>query len=183
MIGFLFFFFGVLSVLGMCGLAAWTDFKGFRIPNIVPVIILASFIIAFAVTSLTHQSDIIFMSLRSHLIAFGIVFAVTLLMFAIKAVGAGDSKMMAAVALWLGTAGLIPFLFYMALTGGVLGIASLLLRKYKPLKAPAKGTWLEQAQEGANKVPYGIAIAVGTFAAFLFSGYFSPEKWSAMLNL
>ena len=187
MIGFLFFFFGVMTALGMCGLAAWTDFKGYRIPNVVSVIIVVAFIVAFSITSMTGQNEIIFASWKSHLGAFVFVLFVTMAMFAVKIMGAGDSKMASAVSLWLGWSGLMPFLFYMTMTGGLLAVASILLKKYKPLKTPLPafiaGTWLEKAQTGVNKVPYGIAIATGALIAFIFLGYFSPEKWSDMMNL
>lgn len=183
MIGFLFFFFGVMAALGMCGLAAWTDYKGYRIPNLVSVVIVVSFVVAFGVTYLTGQNEIIFMSWKSHLASFVIVLLATMVMFAFKIMGAGDSKMAAALSLWLGWGGLVPFLFYMAMMGGVLAAVSIVLKKYKPLKNPPTGTWLENAQAGTNKLPYGIAIAVGALIAFVFAGYFSPEKWSEMMNL
>ncbi len=187
MIGFLFFFFGVVTALGMCGLAAWTDFKGYRISNTVSVIIVASFAVAFGITYLTGQNEIIFSSWQSHLGSFFIVLIITMAMFAFKALGAGDSKMASAVALWLGWGGMVPFLFYMALMGGILAGVSIFLKKKKPLKQPLpvpfQNTWLESAQSGTNKVPYGIAIAVGALVAFIFNGYFSPDKWSDMINL
>ncbi|PZP55914.1 MAG: hypothetical protein DI586_05330 [Micavibrio aeruginosavorus] len=187
MIGFIFFFFGIIAAIGMSGLAAWTDFKGYRIPNIISVIIAASFVTAFGITFLTGQNEIIFFSWQSHLGSFFLVLIITMAMFAFKALGAGDSKMASAIALWLGWGGLVPFLFYMALTGGVLALVSIILKKYKPFKLPLpgilRGSWLENAQIGVNKVPYGIAIAVGALIAFVFNGYFSFEKWSEMMNL
>ncbi len=183
MIGFLFFFFGIMATLGMCGLAAWSDFKGFRIPNIVPVITAVSFVVAYGVTRMTGQYEAVFFPMGSHLGSALAVLLVTMAMFAFKILGAGDSKMAAALSLWLGLPGLAPFLFYMALAGGVIAAASLVLKKYKPLKSPPKGTWLEKAQEGTNDVPYGIAIALGALVAFSFIGYFSPDKWNAMINL
>ncbi len=187
MIGFMFFFFGALTTLGMCALAAWTDFKGYRISNSISLIIVAAFLAAFAITHLTGQNAVVFSSWQSHLGSFFIVLIVTMAMFAFKALGAGDSKLASAVALWLGWGGMVPFLFYMALTGGLLAAMAIFLKKKKPLKLPLpqalQNTWLETAQDGTNKVPYGIAIATGAFIAFLFNGYFSPDKWSEMMNL
>lgn len=187
MIGFLIFFFGVITALGMCGLAAWTDFKGYRIPNIVSLVIVVAFLAAFAMTTFTGQNEIIFTSWKSHLGSFIVVLLVTMAMFGLKIMGAGDSKMATAVALWLGWEGMLPFLFYMAMTGGLLAVASVVLKKYKPLRmplsAPWAGSWLESAQAGTNKVPYGIAIATGALIAFIFLGYFDPEKWLKMVNL
>jgi len=183
MIGFLFFFFGILATIGMCGLAGYSDFKGYRIPNIVSLVIVCAFVIAYSLTLMTGQAEAIFMPWKSHFASFFVILLVTMVMFAVKIIGAGDSKMMAAVSLWLGLSGLIPFLFYMSLSGGLLAVASLLLRKYKPFKSPPQDCWVEKAQEGSNDVPYGIAIALGTIAAFLFVGYFDTDKWAEMINL
>lgn len=180
MIGLLLFLFGILVVLGLCGLAAWSDFKGFRIPNIISVIIAASFFVVFGVLTLTEQRHVVFGPILLHVGAAGVVFLVTGLLFALKQLGAGDSKFATAVALWLGLTGLVPFLFYMAFTGGLIGVASIYLKKKKPLKNPPAGSWPDKAQQGHPSVPYGIAIAVGTFAGFIFRGYLSPSVWEQM---
>lgn len=180
MIGFLFFFFGVLVTLGMCWLAASSDYKGFRIPNIVSIVILAAFAVAYGVLSLTDQRSIMFGPIMSHISALLLVLMITGAMFAMKQLGAGDSKFASAVALWFGLKGLVPFLFYMALAGGVIGVATLYIRKKKPFKNPAEGSWPAKAQEGHPSIPYGIAIAVGTLAGFLFRGYLSPSLLQQM---
>lgn len=186
MIGFLFFLFGLLVTLGMCGLAAWSDFKGFRIPNLVPAVIVLAFALAFGVTTLTGQQPLIFLKLSSHLSAAGVVLLITMAMFGMRVLGAGDSKFAASVALWAGIPGLPAFLVYMALAGGLLGAASLALRKWKPLKLPLTpllvDTWPQKAQEGHNSVPYGVAIAIGALVAMVFQGYFSFGKWADMFT-
>ena len=182
MFGFLIFFFCVLATLGMCGLAAWSDFKGYRIPNIVSAIIIGSFALAYTVLLFTGQKEVIFFSLKSHLGSFFIVLIVTMAMFAVKILGAGDSKMAAALSLWLGFPGLTPFLFYMALTGGILAAVSLWLKKHKPMKNPPAG-WVASMQEGGGNIPYGLAISVGALVAFFFNGYFDPAKWAEMVNI
>ncbi len=182
MIGFLFFFFGLLVTLGMCAMAAWSDYKGFRIPNMVSIVIAAAFAVAYGATYVSGQVSIVFGDVKSHLIAAGAVLLVTMLLFGLKLLGAGDSKFAAAVSLWLGVPGLAPFLFYMALIGGVLGVASLALRRWKPFKNPPEGSWPDKAQSGHNSVPYGIAIAGGVVAAFLYRGYFTLSLWAEMFN-
>lgn len=180
MIGLLFFLFGVLATLGMCGMAAWSDFKGFRIPNIVSVVIVAAFAIAFAVLSVLDKRDVLFHPLMNHIGAMLLVLTVTGFLFAIKQLGAGDSKFASAIGLWLGLQGLIPFLFYMALCGGVIGVISLVLKKKKPFKNLPIGSWPAKAQDGFPSVPYGIAIAVGALAGFIFNGYLSPTHWQGL---
>lgn len=180
MIGFFFFLFGLVVTLGMCALAARSDYKGFRIPNIVPLVILGAFILSFGVLTLTEQRDVFFKPVGSHIGAGLLVLMVTGAMFALKQLGAGDSKFAAVIALWVGLTGLVPFLFYMALTGGVVAGISLALRKWKPVSDPVEGGWIDAAQKGSGKVPYGIAIAVGALFAFVYLGYFSLSRWEEM---
>lgn len=181
---FLLFFFGLLVTIGMCCLAAWSDYKGFRIPNLVSLVIIAAFAVSFGATQLLvdDPSATIFGNWKSHIGSAVVVMLITMLLFALRLLGAGDSKFATAVSLWLGLPGLSFFLFYMAFIGGLLGVASLVLKRWKPLKNPAEGTWPAKAQEGHNAVPYGIAIAAGAFIAFIYRGYFNPELWQAMFN-
>lgn len=180
MIGFLFFLFGVLVTLGMCGVAAVSDFRGFRIPNVVSLVILTSFLVAFGITSLTGQRELIFGTYISHGGAALVVLLVTAALFVLNQLGAGDSKFATAVALWVGLPGLAAFLFYMAMAGGLVAAGSLILKKWKPFRNPPAESWLAKAQQGHSSVPYGIAIAFGAFASFLYMGYLSPDKWQAM---
>ncbi len=180
MIGFLFFLFGVFVTLGMCVLAARSDYKSFKIPNIVPLVIILAFAVSFGVLSLTGQRDVFFKPIGVHIGAALLVLMVTGAMFALKQLGAGDSKFATAIALWVGLQGLAPFLFYMVLTGGVIAGISLSLRKWKPVKGVVEGSWIDAAQKGSGNVPYGIAIAVGAFVGFLFQGYFSLSRWEQM---
>lgn len=178
MVGFILFLFGVLVTLGTCFLAARSDFKGYKIPNIYSVIIVAVFLVTFGGLELLGQREIVFRPIGNHLGAAFLVFMVTLAMFALKQLGAGDSKFATAIALWVGLHGLVPFLFYMALSGGVIGAVSIILRKKKLFVNSTEGGWIDMAQKGHGAVPYGIAIAVGAFVAFIYMGYFSPDMWT-----
>lgn len=157
-------------------LAAYSDWKGMTIPNWHSAAIIGAFIAAFVFVNLFDQG--MFSTFMSHLIAAVVMFVITAGLFAMRVIGAGDSKLGTAYALWVGVAGLPAFLFYMALIGGLLGVVALLLRKYKPVPAPKEGSWVAQAQAGASKVPYGIAIFSGALASFVKLGYFSPQVFS-----
>ncbi|MFA7276436.1 MAG: prepilin peptidase [Pseudobdellovibrionaceae bacterium] len=180
MVGFLFFFFGLLTMLGMSGMAAYTDFRGFKIPNIIPLTIVGAFVCAYGVVTLTEQRDIVFTGIMGHVAAAGIVLVVTGGLFVLKQLGAGDSKFATAIALWAGMQGLVPFLFYMALAGGLIAAFSLVLRKKKLFANAPEGSWINKAQNGAGVVPYGMAIAAGALAMVLFKGYFNPALWEKM---
>lgn len=180
MIGLVFFLFGLVVTLAMCAMAAWSDFRGFRIPNMYSLVILGAFVLVFGALALLGQNQLVFQSLSSHVSAAAIVLAVTGVLFVLKQLGAGDSKFATVIALWVGLPGLVPFLFYMALSGGLIAALSLVLRKFKPFAAPLEGSWIAKAQEGHPSVPYGIALAIGAVAAFGFQGYFSPSHWESL---
>jgi prepilin peptidase CpaA len=75
-------------------------------------------------------------------------------LFALKRIGGGDVKLMAATALWAGADYGIDFLLLTALAGGVLSVGLLLRLNYGwVIGWPAVDT--------RKAVPYGVAIATG----------------------
>ena len=77
------------------------------------------------------------------------VFAVLAALFAAGAVGGGDVKLLAALALWIRPLWFVQLLVVMALAGGVLSVLSIVWRLR------------QRERRGARGVPYGIAIALG----------------------
>lgn len=172
----------IFAALGSCVLGAWSDFKGLKISNVYTVVVLGAFVICYGALSL-GGINFVFFPIISHVLAAVIVFGVTALMFSFGALGAADSKLGTAVALWVGMAGLPVFLFWMALMGGVLGVAALVLKKYKPIKLPAENSWIWHVQAGQSKVPYGIAIALGAVISFVKIGYLNAAIFQNFLSL
>jgi len=167
-----------IIALGFGAASAWSDFRHLIIPNLYSIFTIAAFIPAYlAVMFLAPDSDY-FSKWQSHILAFVIVFIVTYALFFFKLFGGGDAKMLSAFSLWVGMSGLVSFLFSMALTGAVLSLATLSLRRWKPVKNPIKDSWIEKAQKGENKVPYGIAIFLGAIISFWQIGYLQPETFS-----
>lgn len=76
------------------------------------------------------------------------VFALFAIAFRFGAMGGGDVKMAAALALWLPLAGVVKLLVIMSIAGGVLTLA--MLAAHRMAKAA-----------GQPEIPYGIAIAFG----------------------
>ncbi|GJL85049.1 MAG: hypothetical protein DHS20C02_08240 [Micavibrio sp.] len=157
--------------LGVGVLAGLSDIRGMVIPNIYSVVIGAAFLIAFAGLHWGGKTHI-FSSFYSHLIAAGLMFVVTVILFATRTIGAADSKLGTVFALWAGLKGFAPFLLFMTLGGGILAVAALILQKKKPFSAPKKGSWVARVQGGESKVPYGVAIVFGAVMAFYQIGYF-----------
>ncbi len=69
------------------------------------------------------------------------------LLFALRAMGGGDVKLLGALALWFPPYAFVSFLMLMAILGGVLTILMLIRQKF--LKAL-----------GQPEIPYGVAISV-----------------------
>jgi len=169
--------FCMIVALGFSLASAWSDFRTMTIPNIYIIGIGVSFLPAFLLDLFAVPGGpVLFSSWLSHLVAAGLVFLVTILFFAARIIGAGDSKMCAALALWAGLGGLAPFLFYMALTGAVLALATKLMAKKQLFRQAPEGSWIAKAQAGGAGVPYGIALFIGAIVAFYQLGYFAPEK-------
>lgn len=77
-----------------------------------------------------------------------LVLAVCAALFAMRVLGGGDVKLLAALALWVPPATFADLVLVMALAGGGLAAAMLVLRGRMAPDAPAS-------------IPYGIAIAAG----------------------
>lgn len=150
-------------------LASIADVKSLRIPNIYSLIISGLFFAAFLVSPSS------FAPLTAHLLAGGIIFAVTFFMYAFKMFGSGDTKLASVLALWVGTKGLMIYLFYMALIGGVLGVAAIIIRRKKLFTQSPEGSWIFQLHNGRSAVPYGVAISIGAAASLFHTGFISKQ--------
>lgn len=88
--------------------------------------------------------------------------ALWLPLYAVGAFGAGDVKLFAAVAAWLGPTNVPSATLYAALAGGGLGLMWLGARRLAHL-APA-GVHAAVVDAGRSRVPYGLAITAGVLA-------------------
>lgn len=172
--------FCAIIALGFGAAAAWSDISQMKIPNLYAVCIGVAFIPAFVSALIFAPEVSLFSSWKSHLIALTLTFGITYVLFYLNLIGGGDSKLLSAYALWVGLDGLMPLLFGMAVVGGVLGVVTLVLEKWQPVKKPAYGSWVAQSQKGEQKVPYGVAIFLGAVLTFWSIGYLQPEMIIAL---
>lgn len=173
------YLFLLVASAGVGVLAAWSDIKGMTIPNLYSAIVAGLFPLCYLVCWLASVD--VFSSPASHLLAFVIVFGVSALLFAAGIMGAADSKLASAFSLWMGLHGLAPFLFYMTAVGGVLGLATITIKRVKPFPKASPQSWIGQAQGGADTVPYGVSIVLGAFVSFLLLGYLDGAVLSSFL--
>lgn len=172
MIFMIIYLFSLLAALGLGLLAAWSDFRGMTIPNFIAILVMVTFFAGYGAA--WGAGAEIFSSFVSHLVAGGIIFVITFIMFSARMIGGGDAKLATAFSFWFGLQGIATFLIYMVLAGAVLGGMALVLKKKKLVSNPVEGSWIARVQSGESVVPYGIPIVIGAFAAFAGFGFLSP---------
>src|ERR1700751_4425793 len=118
--------FAVMAALtGVLAWASVTDIRWRKIPNAAVLAVLALFL---AWIVIDHGA-----SFLSALAAGAIAFAVGFALWWVNIVGAGDSKLFAAVALFAGLANLSLFALATALAGGLVAVVSLVTRPRRAL--------------------------------------------------
>lgn len=136
----------LIALVLLLVIAAVGDIRRYIIPNTLCITVAALALPYWIATSLaTGQPLLPVLGLQLG-IAF-LVFAGFALLFALGAMGGGDVKLIAALALWVPASRIPEMLFVVALAGGLLALALILVRRLRGV---------------ANRaVPYGVAIAAG----------------------
>lgn len=135
--------------------AALNDIRALRIPNWISLALIGVYPIAALFLGLS-LGDIG----ASMLLGF-IMLLIGMGLFALKVLGGGDAKLIAASAPWIGVTAIWIFLFKVALIGGGLAVALLMFRKSPLLPVYAQAPWVLKLHQSGKQIPYGIAIAVG----------------------
>jgi prepilin peptidase CpaA len=166
--------------------AAWNDVRSHRIPNKLVFVGTITAIVFNAIAPLEMGGLGILDSLAG--LAVGVVALLPL--YLLRIMGAGDVKLMAMTGTFLGAEGTAAAFMCVLLSGGVLALCAA-LHKAKLVKTPqrlkiALYTMLIYASmpsspikkdhavpetESTGKLPYGVAIAVGTTV------YLAIEHW------
>lgn len=90
-------------------------------------------------------------------------------MFALKWMGGGDAKLIAAATLWMGVAGILPLLLYTALIGGGFCLVLMAARSQLQVFAMNGPGWVTRLMQPKGDLPYGVAIAIGALLAYPYS--------------
>ncbi|WP_427928193.1 A24 family peptidase [Agrobacterium cavarae] len=145
----------VFLLLPFClAVAAFTDLFTMKIPNRISIILSCSFLIVAPLSGMTVGA--VGLGLLAAIAVFSGCFA----LFALNVMGGGDAKLLTASALWFGlNSSLTLFLISVTLVGGVLTLAILFLRS-RSEDIVAIGIPIPDSLLVAQKVPYGIAIAI-----------------------
>jgi len=141
----------MLAVVGALAAAAYSDVRWRRIPNWTVIAVAA----VFPVWTIAYPA----VSLTSSLAAAALVLAVTASLYSVSLIGAGDSKLLSALALFSGLEKLPQLVLLTAIAGGLLAAMRLGLRAMQERK-----TGPPAVTAGSDKaIPYGVAIALSGF--------------------
>ena len=145
--------FPVLVIVG-----ALRDLTSFTIPNWISGLLILAFFPAALLVGIAP------MAIGAHLLIGLGALAAGIGMFALRWVGGGDAKLMAATCLWLGLSGSGLFLLWTGMAGGVFCLTLIAARRN--FQAYAVGGWVGHLLEPKGDIPYGVAICAGALAAF-----------------
>ncbi len=135
--------------------AAGWDIASFTIPNVIPLCLLAGFVMFLFATHMTAGAA------GAHLLGGVIGLLVGFTLFALGFVGGGDAKLFACTALWLGLPDLLSYALVASVLGGALTLLLLTARKL-PLPAfLSREVWLVRLHDASSGIPYGVALAAG----------------------
>ena len=164
-------------------LAAAFDVRYRKIPN---SLVLTGLVTGLALSYLFFRSQGLKDALLGALLAFAVYFP----LFALRAMGAGDLKLMVAVASFVGPSNWIALFLITAILGGAIAIVLLLYRgqlgrtlgnvlivlgELSHLRAPYhRNPALDVAHPSAIRLPHGISIAAGTLL-FLLMNYYRAQ--------
>jgi len=133
--------------------AVATDLFSMTLPNWISALLIAGFVLLAPLAGLAWSEAGLHMAVAVG--ALTIAFA----LFSFGWIGGGDAKLFAAICLWMGPEGLLPFAIHAALLGGALTLLILWARSF-PLPAMLHGQgWIARLHNAREGVPYGIALA------------------------
>ena len=141
--------------------AALQDVTMLKISNLFPIALILLFgvwLYANGVPGNLWQNGVMFL----------IVFAVGIGLFAIRWLGGGDVKLLAATAPWFDLHGGLLLVPYITFCGGLLSLLLIFGRRMIPSGARDRLAWPGLKPKGP--IPYGVAICAGALFALALNG-------------
>lgn len=138
-----------------------SDLLSMTIENRVSLILAGSFAILAPLTGMGWEIY------AMHFAAGLVVLTATFGLFAIRAMGGGDAKLMAAIALWLGwNADLINYIAISSMLGGMLTLVILAYRNSPFTMVAGRFEFMHRLAQPNVGIPYGIALGAAGLLTF-----------------
>ena len=151
----------LLSILPCLVIAAGlSDLTTMKIPNWISGLLILGFFPAAFMVGLPPMTVAIHFGLAVIALFIGMG------LFAMRVIGGGDAKLMAAACLWLGVAGSGMFILWTAVAGGAFCLVLIFARSQLRPYVQGAPDWIDSLLEPKGDIPYGVAIAVGALMAF-----------------
>ena len=158
----------VLTVLpGAVAFAAAMDLVTMKIPNRISALMVLAFF-PLALLAGLGAWDILY-----HVAAGLAVLLLGVLLFIPGWFGGGDAKLMAAIALWIGPENLFPYIFYVALAGGMIATAFSSVRSVPLPRLFLGEAWALRLHRCDSGIPYGMALAAGALLVYPHTVWFA----------
>ncbi len=174
-------YYGSLAALLVTAVAS--DLRSRRIPNTLVVTGFGLALTAHAITMNTSALPLAGAAWWAPLAGLAAGFALLLPLYLLRATGAGDVKLMAMVGAFVGAPTVLAATLYTLLAGGLLSLVFMLgrgvaaqtlanvrfmLTDWAQRVGTGQGARLAPLQTTAARLPYAVAIALGTGAALLW---------------
>lgn len=141
--------------------AALRDVTSFTIPNWISGGLIVGFLAAAAALGVSLPT------IGLHIGVGLVALLIGMAMFALRWMGGGDAKLLAAGALWMGWPASADFLLVTGIAGGGLALVLMTMRSIQFRNFAQMGpAWIGRLATPGESVPYGVAIAIGALAAF-----------------
>lgn len=144
-------------------MAAVRDLATMTIPNWMSLVLAALFLPAALAAGLGATALLVHLGIGIAALAVGVG------LFALRVLGGGDAKLLAALSLWMGLDGVAVFILWTGVVGGLFSLGLILARARFAAWAPAAPRWLGRLLTPGGDIPYGVAIAAGALLAWPYS--------------
>ena len=152
----------ILAIFPICMIfATFYDIFTMTIPNKITLVLLASYAVLAPLVGLSLET--IVWSIGIALLILAIGFA----LFSFGVMGGGDAKLLAASALWFGTAFTGEYLIYASMLGGFLTLAIVIGRSLILPESFLKVEWIMRLYDKKGGVPYGAALGPAALIVFV----------------
>lgn len=146
--------------------ATFYDLFTMTIPNRITMALIVGFIV------LAPLAGMGLITMAWHFGVAILVLIVGFMLFNIGVMGGGDAKLLAASALWFGTAFTLPYVLLAGIFGGALTLVIIVARNFSPPAWVLKVEWIMRLYDKKSGVPYGIALGPAAMIIFTATPWF-----------